>query len=67
MKKEYLDYFLLIYPKMTTDAVIVIDDVVKLKDKMQNFYNFLDRNSIEYKICSTDPDDGIMIINFSDI
>ena len=63
MKKEYLAYLLLILPKMTTDAMIVIDDVVKFRDKMEDLYDFLDRNHIEYNICSTDPDDGIMIIN----
>lgn len=67
MKREYIDYLLLSLPKMTEDAVIIIDDVIKFKDKMLNLYEFLDRNGIEYNICSTDPDDGIMIINFSDI
>lgn len=67
MKREYLDYLLLSLPKMTPDALIVIDDVEKFKDKMENLYDFLDRNDIEYNICSTDPDDGIMIIHFSDI
>lgn len=67
MKREYLDYLLLSLPKMTEDAIIIIDDVIKFRDKMTNLYEFLDRNGIEYNICSTDPDDGIMIINFSDI
>lgn len=63
MKKEYLQYLLLLLPKMTPDALIVIDDVVKFRDKMEDLYNFLDRNHIEYNICSTDPDDGIMILS----
>ncbi len=63
MKKEYLQYLLLILPKMTPDAMIVIDDVVKFQDKMEDLYDFLDRNDIEYNICSTDPDDGIMILS----
>jgi predicted O-methyltransferase YrrM len=67
MKKEYLQYLLLILPKMTKDAMIVIDDVVKFRDKMEDLYDFLDRNHIEYNICSTDPDDGIMIINASSL
>jgi predicted O-methyltransferase YrrM len=67
MKKEYLQYLLLILPKMTPDAWIVIDDVVKFRDKMEDLYDFLDRNHIEYNICSTDPDDGIMIINASSL
>lgn len=67
MKKEYLQYLLLILPKMTPDARVVIDDVVKFQDKMEDLYDFLDRNHIEYSICSTDPDDGIMIINASSL
>lgn len=63
MKKEYLDYLLLSLPKMTPDALIVIDDVEKFRDKMENLYDFLDGNQIDYKICKTDPDDGIMILS----
>lgn len=63
MKKEYLQYLFLVLPKMTKDAMIVIDDVVKFRDKMEDLYDFLDRNDIEYNICSTDPDDGIMILS----
>ena len=67
MKKEYLQYLLLTLPKMTPDARVVIDDVIKFRDKMEDLYDFLDRNHIEYNICSTDPDDGIMIINASSL
>lgn len=67
MKKEYLQYLLLILPKMTPDAMIVIDDVVKFRDKMKDFYEFLDDNSIVYQISLTDTDDGIMIINAFDL
>jgi predicted O-methyltransferase YrrM len=67
MKKEYLQYLLLALPKMTPDAMIVIDDVVKFRDKMEDFYEFLDNNSIVYQISLTDTDDGIMIINASDL
>jgi predicted O-methyltransferase YrrM len=67
MKKEYLQYLLLILPKMTPDAMIVIDDVVKFRDKMEDFYEFLDNNGIVYQISLTDTDDGIMIINASDL
>lgn len=62
MKKEYLEYLLLTLPKMTSDAMIVIDDVVKFRDKMQNLYDFLDENTIHYTIMNTDPDDGIMLL-----
>jgi predicted O-methyltransferase YrrM len=63
MKREYLDYLLLALPKMTDDALIVIDDVEKFRGKMDNLYIFLDENQIKYIIEKTDADDSIMIIS----
>jgi predicted O-methyltransferase YrrM len=65
MKREYLDYLLLSLPKMTPDALIIIDDVEKFRDKMENLYKYLDENHIEYKIVKTDLDDSIMILSYS--
>lgn len=66
MKKEYLKYFLLALPKMTIDALIVIDDVEKFRDKMRDFYDFLSDKNIPYILEKTDRDDSIMIINRRD-
>ncbi|MBP6981618.1 class I SAM-dependent methyltransferase, partial [Candidatus Gracilibacteria bacterium] len=38
MKKEYLLYFLASLRKATPDAIFVIDDVEKFRDKMEDFY-----------------------------
>ncbi len=68
MKREYLDYLLLSIPKMTPDALIVIDDVEKFRDKMENLYFWLHKHDISYTLEKTDIDDSIMIIegkNFS--
>lgn len=62
MKREYLDYLLLSLPKMTEDALIVIDDVEKFRDKMENLYTFLDEKCIPYTLEKTDTDDSIMIL-----
>lgn len=62
MKREYLDYLLLSLPKMTEDALIVIDDVEKFRDKMENLYTFLDGKRIPYTLEKTDTDDSIMIL-----
>jgi predicted O-methyltransferase YrrM len=62
MKREYLDYLLLSLPKLTSDALIVIDDVEKFRGKMENLYSFLEENKIPYILEKTDPDDSIMII-----
>ncbi len=67
MKKEYLQYLLLILPKCTPDGIIVIDDVEKFRDKMQDLYDYLDREHIPYQLEKTDIDDSIMIIKRSDI
>ena len=67
MKREYLDYLLLSLPKMTRDALIVIDDVEKFRPKMENLYAFLDEKNIPYRLEKTDPDDSIMIIERSSI
>ena len=63
MKREYLDYLLLSLPKMTADALIVIDDVEKFRDKMENLYEWLAKYSIPYTLEKTDIDDSIMIID----
>lgn len=62
MKREYLDYLLLSLPKMTENALIVIDDVEKFRDKMENLYTFLDEKRIPYTLEKTDTDDSIMIL-----
>lgn len=67
MKREYLDYLLLALPKMTPDALIVIDDVEKFRDKMENLYEWLAKYLIPYTLEKTDVDDSIMIIQRADI
>ena len=66
MKKEYLQYLLLALPKMTDDATIVVDDVEKFRDKMPDFFGYLEDNGIPYLLEKTDIDDSIMILNKSD-
>lgn len=67
MKKEYLIYLLLCIPKMTMDALIVIDDVEKFRDKMEDMYTYLDTHDIPYRLEHTDSDDSIMILYRKDI
>ncbi len=63
MKKEYLDYLLWVLPKCSAHATIVIDDVEKFRDKMENLYEWLDRRNVEYRIVKTDADDSIMMLS----
>lgn len=67
MKKEYLAYFLLVLPLMTPDAIIVIDDVEKFRDKMEDLYSYIESHHIPYRLEKTDVDDSIMIIEARDI
>ena len=62
MKREYLDYLVLALPLMKSDALIIIDDVEKFRDKMKNLYTWLEDNHIPYQLEKTDIDDSIMII-----
>jgi predicted O-methyltransferase YrrM len=66
MKREYLQYLLLTLPKMTPDALIVIDDVEKFADKMKDLYSYLDNHSLPCQIEKTDEDDSIMILRRTD-
>lgn len=67
MKREYLDYLLASLSKCTTDALIIIDDVEKFRDKMENLYMWLDTNTIPYTIEKTDIDDSIMLLSASEV
>ena len=67
MKREYLTYLKLALPKMTPDALIVIDDVEKFASKMWDLYEYIDNNNINHKIVKSDIDDSIMILCRSDI
>lgn len=63
MKREYLDYLILSLPLMTPDALIVIDDVEKYRDKMHTLYEWLEWRNIPYTLQKTDIDDSIMLIH----
>lgn len=67
MKREYLDYLLLSLDKMSPDALVIIDDVEKFRDKMENLYDWLAKNKIPYTLEKTDVDDSIMLIEHRDI
>ena len=62
LKKASLDFFLLSWDKLKTGGIIVIDDVVKFRHKMEDLYSYLDEKTINYEVVMVDPDDGIMLI-----
>ncbi|PCI25354.1 hypothetical protein COB57_01350 [Candidatus Peregrinibacteria bacterium] len=62
-KSEYKQYIIEIQKYITDDALIIIDDVIKWKHKMPDFYEYMEmQNIFSYEIIQTDPDDGIMVI-----
>lgn len=63
IKKSTLEFFELAAPLLLKDGIIVVDDVIKFKPKMQTFYDFIDTQSTwQYQIHQLDTDDGIMVI-----
>lgn len=62
-KVHTLDFFIRARKLATPDALIVIDDVIKFKDKMANFYDHLHAHAIAYEILALpDDQDGVMLI-----
>jgi predicted O-methyltransferase YrrM len=62
MKKRSLDFFLLAEKKIKKWGIIIIDDVIKFKNKMENLYEYLEKENKVYHILPIDEDDGIMMI-----
>jgi predicted O-methyltransferase YrrM len=62
MKKRSWEFLELCLPKAKSWAIIIIDDVLKFKDKMITLRNYLEKNNIDYNILPIDPDDGILMI-----
>ncbi len=61
MTREFYD---LSVPLLEKGGMIIIDDVIKFRWKMNGFYEYLDSLGVNYEIIQTDPDDGIMVIQF---
>jgi predicted O-methyltransferase YrrM len=62
MKKRSKDFLELCLPKIKSDWIIVIDDVIKFKEKMLSLYEFLEEQKIEYNVLPIDLDDWVMMI-----
>lgn len=62
MKKRYLDFLNLIWDKTESWWVIILDDVIKFKHKMENFYEFLKEKNIKYNLLPIDEDDGVILL-----
>lgn len=65
-KAATLDFFIRARKLAAPNALIVIDDVLKFKYKMQHFYDYLQKNEIAFITEQVDEDDGVMLIEMSD-
>lgn len=62
MKKEYGEYMRLVAPLVHSRTTIVVDDVIKFRHKMDDFFEFLEKGEYEYTIVPIDEDDGVMLL-----
>lgn len=62
MKRRSKDFLDLVWNKVEENGVIVIDDVIKFREKMVWLYEYLEENSIDFTIIPVDIDDWVMII-----
>lgn len=57
--KDFLD---LSWPKLKKWWIVIIDDVIKFKEKMVWLWEYLEENNISYNILPIDKDDWVMMI-----
>ncbi len=62
MKRRTKDFLELVWDKVPVGWTIVIDDVIKHKEKMTWFYEYVEVQKMNYEVIQIDSDDGIMII-----
>jgi len=62
MMRRSKDFLELSWPKLKEWWIIIIDDVIKFKEKMVWLWEYLEENNIEYNVLPIDIDDGVMMI-----
>lgn len=62
MMRRSMDFLDLCLPKTKSWWIIIIDDVIKFREKMVWLWEYLEEHNIKYNILPIDPDDGIMMI-----
>ncbi len=62
-KNKTLDFFNKAKKLLKDGGIIIVDDVIKFKNKMSEFYKYIEKqNKFYYIILPIDIDDGIMMI-----
>jgi predicted O-methyltransferase YrrM len=62
MKRRSKDFLELVWDKVDNNWVIVIDDVIKFREKMIWLYEYLEEKNIDFTVIPVDIDDWVMII-----
>lgn len=62
-KKKTLDFFNKAKTLLKNNGIIIVDDVIKFKEKMSEFYQYIEnQNEYYYVVLPIDINDGIMFI-----
>lgn len=62
MMRRSKDFLELSFPKLKDWWIIIIDDVIKFREKMVWLWEYLEEKNISYNVLPIDIDDGIMMI-----
>lgn len=62
MMRRSKDFLELCWPKTKSGWIILIDDVIKFREKMVGLWEYLEENNISYNTLPIDIDDGVMMI-----
>lgn len=62
MKRRTKDFLELVWDKVENWWIIIIDDVIKFREKMIWFWEYLEENKITYNTIPIDIEDGIVMI-----
>ena len=55
-------FFDLSRPLLHKNGLIILDDAIKYRWKMEGFHEYLEQGGIPYELIQTDEDDGVMVI-----
>lgn len=62
MKRRTKDFFELSYPLLRSGWVMIIDDVILFRNKMEDLYDLLDKKNIIYNVIPVDVNDGVIML-----
>jgi len=62
MKRRTKDFLELVWNKVDKGWIIIIDDVIKFREKMIWLWEYLENNNIKYNIIPIDIEDWILMI-----